>query len=77
MLSAEMHFSADKGLSAEMSAAVEVLAEKSGIEQMFLEKCQIRAVCTGDCVLDDMAEYKFHSVSELQNFWVNCHYATH
>ena len=35
MLSAEMRFSADKGLSAEMSAAVGFLAEKREIEQIF------------------------------------------
>ena len=35
VLSAEMRFSADKGLSAEMSAAVGFLAEKSEIEQIF------------------------------------------
>ena len=34
VLSAEMRFSADKGLSAEMSAAVGFLAEKSEIEQI-------------------------------------------
>ena len=60
-----MRFSADKGLSAEMSAAVGFLAEKSEIEQIFFLKCQIRAVCTGDCLLDDMPEHKFYSVSEL------------
>ena len=64
VLSAEMRFSADKGLSAEMSAAVGFLAEKSEIEQIFFLKCQIRAVCTGDCLLDDMPEHKFYSVSE-------------
>ena len=35
VLSAEMRFSADKGLSAEVSAAVGYLAEKSEIEQIF------------------------------------------
>ena len=35
VLSAEMRFSADKGLSAEMSAAVGFLAEKREIEQIF------------------------------------------
>ena len=29
------------------------------------------------CLLDDMPEHKFYSVSELQNFGVNCHYAIH
>ena len=76
VLSAEMRFSANKGLSAEMSAAVGFLAEKSEIEQIFWGECKIRAVCIGDCLLDDMPEHKFYNVSELQNFWVNCHYAT-
>ena len=35
MLSAEMRFSADKGLSTEMSAGVGFLAQKSEIEQIF------------------------------------------
>ena len=31
-------------------------------------KFQITAVCTGDCLLDDMPEHKSYSASELPNF---------